>query len=98
MVSVCIQGHAFMAHLYVAPSRVTVEPQVDVVLQRHAQPVHEGRARCDGVAVPDLCLLLAGHMHTLLLKLQAQALLFCFLHSSKQRLYQQHESMVLIKQ
>lgn len=49
------------AHGNVAPARVAVQAQVDVVLQGQRQAVHEGRAGCDGVAVP--CLTLVGLWH-----------------------------------
>ncbi len=51
------------AHLQPPPARVAVEAHVHVVLQRHAEAVHEGRAGRDGVAVPRLGLLLLGNLH-----------------------------------
>ena len=43
-----------MTHRYVTPAGVAVQAQVDVVLQRNGQAVHEGRAGSDGVGVPGL--------------------------------------------
>ena len=50
-----------------------------VVLQGDGQPVHEGGAWRDGVAVKDLAALLLGNEDALLRKLSAQTLLLSFL-------------------
>lgn len=64
-------------HLHAVPPRVFVETLVDVPLQRHGEPEHEGRPGRDGVAVEYLTLLRHfGDRQTLRRELLAQALLF----------------------
>lgn len=49
-------------HLNVPPSRVLIQPEVDVVLQSCGQAVHEGGAGGDGVGVKGLALDLGGQL------------------------------------
>jgi hypothetical protein len=54
------------AYLDVTPAGIAVETLVHVILQRNGEAVHEGCARCDGVTVCYLRLLLFGDVNTLL--------------------------------
>lgn len=67
-----------VAHCDVFPARVIVESAVNVVLQGNGEPVHEGCAWCDCVAVKHIRLVFHWDFDTLLSKLLTQ-LLFLFL-------------------
>ena len=72
------------AHCDLLPSWIRVQPAVDVVLQGNGQPVHEGCAWCDCVAVKDVRLVLHRDVDSLLGKLLPQLLLLLLLcHTNK---------------
>ena len=73
------------AHCDVLPPRVLVEAAVDVVLQGNGQPVHEGGAWCDCVAVKQLRLLFDRDLDALLGKLLPQPLLLFLLRQMHSR-------------
>lgn len=53
------------AYCDIAPAGVIVQAEVDIILERQGEPVHEGGAWRDGVAVPCLALVRLWHLDTL---------------------------------